>query len=137
MFYFTNIQSLCNFTQPTPSHTYCYWDYCIQPKKYVEHNFTRSYYAHFKLFSCRSLTPWLFICHLKNSSISWFVNKTLILKLERNLPVVLPKTCLFFCILQLPFTQACLSSENPYERKGGLMCMAVLAEGCADHIRTK
>ncbi|XP_016099855.1 importin-4-like [Sinocyclocheilus grahami] len=24
-----------------------------------------------------------------------------------------------------------------YERKGGLMCMAVLAEGCADHIRTK
>uniref|UniRef100_A0A8C1C6R0 Importin 4 n=1 Tax=Cyprinus carpio carpio TaxID=630221 RepID=A0A8C1C6R0_CYPCA len=32
---------------------------------------------------------------------------------------------------------ACLSSENPYERKGGLMCMAVLAEGCADHIRTK
>lgn len=37
----------------------------------------------------------------------------------------------------LPFTQACLSSENPYERKGGLMCMAVLAEGCADHIRTK
>lgn len=37
----------------------------------------------------------------------------------------------------LPLTQACLSSENPYERKGGLMCMAVLAEGCADHIRTK
>uniref|UniRef100_A0A673LNI7 Importin-4-like n=1 Tax=Sinocyclocheilus rhinocerous TaxID=307959 RepID=A0A673LNI7_9TELE len=37
----------------------------------------------------------------------------------------------------LPFTQACLSSENSYERKGGLMCMAVLAEGCADHIRTK
>uniref|UniRef100_A0A672T5S6 Importin 4 n=1 Tax=Sinocyclocheilus grahami TaxID=75366 RepID=A0A672T5S6_SINGR len=37
----------------------------------------------------------------------------------------------------LPFTQTCLSSENPYERKGGLMCMAVLAEGCADHIRTK
>ncbi|KAK7123905.1 hypothetical protein R3I93_022115 [Phoxinus phoxinus] len=37
----------------------------------------------------------------------------------------------------MPFTQACLSSENPYERKGGLMCMAVLAEGCADHIRTK
>ncbi|CAM4721710.1 unnamed protein product [Leuciscus chuanchicus] len=39
--------------------------------------------------------------------------------------------------LLMPFTQACLSSENPYERKGGLMCMAVLAEGCADHIRTK
>ncbi|KAK2869932.1 hypothetical protein Q8A67_024324 [Cirrhinus molitorella] len=37
----------------------------------------------------------------------------------------------------MPFTQACLSSENPYERKGGLMVVAVLAEGCADHIRTK
>ncbi|XP_051970672.1 importin-4-like isoform X1 [Xyrauchen texanus] len=37
----------------------------------------------------------------------------------------------------MPFTQACLASENPYERKGGLMCLAVLAEGCADHIRTK
>jgi len=47
------------------------------------------------------------------------------------------KMYLWFCILQMPFTQACLSSENPYERKGGLMCMAVLAEGCADHIRTK
>uniref|UniRef100_A0A8C1ZPM3 Importin 4 n=1 Tax=Cyprinus carpio TaxID=7962 RepID=A0A8C1ZPM3_CYPCA len=43
---------------------------------------------------------------------------------------------LFTCFT-LPFAQACLSSENPYERKGGLMCMAVLAEGCADHIRTK
>uniref|UniRef100_A0A7N6A4C4 TOG domain-containing protein n=1 Tax=Anabas testudineus TaxID=64144 RepID=A0A7N6A4C4_ANATE len=31
----------------------------------------------------------------------------------------------------------CLASENPYQRKGGLMCLAVLAEGCADHIRTK
>lgn len=37
----------------------------------------------------------------------------------------------------MPFTQACLASGNPYERKGGLMCLAVLAEGCADHIRTK
>ncbi|TSL82486.1 Importin-4 [Bagarius yarrelli] len=37
----------------------------------------------------------------------------------------------------LPLTQACLTSENAYERKGGLMCLAVLAEGCADHIRTK
>ncbi|KAM9333183.1 importin-4 [Pholidichthys leucotaenia] len=37
----------------------------------------------------------------------------------------------------VPLTQACLSSENPYQRKGGLMCLAVLAEGCADHIRTK
>ncbi|TRY65944.1 hypothetical protein DNTS_012348 [Danionella cerebrum] len=36
-----------------------------------------------------------------------------------------------------PFMQACLSSESPYERKGGLMVLAVLAEGCADHIRTK
>uniref|UniRef100_A0A672ISC2 TOG domain-containing protein n=1 Tax=Salarias fasciatus TaxID=181472 RepID=A0A672ISC2_SALFA len=37
----------------------------------------------------------------------------------------------------LPLTQACLTSENPYQKKGGLMCLAVLAEGCADHIRTK
>uniref|UniRef100_A0A8C5FQN6 Importin 4 n=1 Tax=Gadus morhua TaxID=8049 RepID=A0A8C5FQN6_GADMO len=36
----------------------------------------------------------------------------------------------------MPLAQACLSSGNPYERKGGLMCLAVLAEGCADHIRT-
>lgn len=37
----------------------------------------------------------------------------------------------------MPLAQACLASENPYERKGGLMCLAVLAEGCADHICTK
>ncbi|CAK6951906.1 importin-4 [Scomber scombrus] len=37
----------------------------------------------------------------------------------------------------MPFAQTCLASENPYQRKGGLMCLAVLAEGCADHIRTK
>uniref|UniRef100_A0A8C7HBJ3 Importin 4 n=1 Tax=Oncorhynchus kisutch TaxID=8019 RepID=A0A8C7HBJ3_ONCKI len=37
----------------------------------------------------------------------------------------------------MPLTQACLASDNPYERKAGLMCLAVLAEGCADHIRTK
>uniref|UniRef100_A0A8C9VW34 Importin 4 n=1 Tax=Scleropages formosus TaxID=113540 RepID=A0A8C9VW34_SCLFO len=37
----------------------------------------------------------------------------------------------------MPLTEACLTSENPYERKAGLMCLAVLAEGCADHIRNK
>uniref|UniRef100_A0A673XUK0 Importin 4 n=1 Tax=Salmo trutta TaxID=8032 RepID=A0A673XUK0_SALTR len=37
----------------------------------------------------------------------------------------------------MPLTQACLASDNPYKRKAGLMCLAVLAEGCADHIRTK
>ncbi|XP_074549927.1 importin-4 [Halichoeres trimaculatus] len=37
----------------------------------------------------------------------------------------------------MPLTQACLASENPYQKKGGLLCLAVLAEGCADHIRTK
>lgn len=37
----------------------------------------------------------------------------------------------------MPLTQTCLASQNPYEKKGGLMCLAVLAEGCADHIRTK
>ncbi|CAL1596751.1 unnamed protein product [Knipowitschia caucasica] len=37
----------------------------------------------------------------------------------------------------MPLTRAALSSEDPYQRKGGLMCLAVLAEGCAEHIRTK
>ncbi|KAJ0023043.1 hypothetical protein NQD34_015177 [Periophthalmus magnuspinnatus] len=37
----------------------------------------------------------------------------------------------------MPLAHAALSSENPYQRKGGLMCLAVLAEGCADYIRTK
>lgn len=37
----------------------------------------------------------------------------------------------------MPLTQTCLASKDPYQRKGGLMCLAVLAEGCADHIRTK
>lgn len=37
----------------------------------------------------------------------------------------------------MPLAQACLASDNPYQRKGGLMCLAVLAEGCGDHIRTK
>ncbi|GCC41341.1 hypothetical protein chiPu_0025426, partial [Chiloscyllium punctatum] len=34
-----------------------------------------------------------------------------------------------------PLMEPALRSENPYERKAGLMSMAVLAEGCADHIR--
>ncbi|XP_068604017.1 importin-4 [Brachionichthys hirsutus] len=37
----------------------------------------------------------------------------------------------------MPLAQACLASDNPYQKKGGLMCLAVLAEGCADHMRTK
>ncbi|XP_029003139.1 importin-4 isoform X2 [Betta splendens] len=37
----------------------------------------------------------------------------------------------------MPFAQTCLASDDPYQKKGGLMCLAVLAEGCADHIRTK
>ncbi|XP_037135293.1 importin-4 [Syngnathus acus] len=37
----------------------------------------------------------------------------------------------------MPLTQTCLTSDKPYQRKGGLMCLAVLAEGCADHIRNK
>ncbi|XP_028288585.1 importin-4-like [Parambassis ranga] len=37
----------------------------------------------------------------------------------------------------MPLTQACLADHDPYQKKGGLMCLAVLAEGCADHIRTK
>ncbi|XP_023661748.2 importin-4 isoform X1 [Paramormyrops kingsleyae] len=39
--------------------------------------------------------------------------------------------------LLMPPVETCLASRNPYERKAGLMCLAVLAEGCADHIRTK
>lgn len=37
----------------------------------------------------------------------------------------------------MPLAQTCLVSDNPYQRKGGLMCLAVLAEGCCDYIRTK
>lgn len=37
----------------------------------------------------------------------------------------------------MPLVQSALSNENPYQKKGGLMCLAVLAEGCADYIRTK
>uniref|UniRef100_V9KAN5 Importin-4 n=1 Tax=Callorhinchus milii TaxID=7868 RepID=V9KAN5_CALMI len=36
-----------------------------------------------------------------------------------------------------PLMEPALRSENPYQRKAGLMSMAVLAEGCADHIRQK
>ncbi|XP_069817764.1 importin-4 isoform X2 [Dendropsophus ebraccatus] len=36
-----------------------------------------------------------------------------------------------------PLMEPCLLSSNPYERKAGLMCLAVLSEGCADHIRNK
>ncbi|XP_070585747.1 importin-4 isoform X2 [Erythrolamprus reginae] len=36
-----------------------------------------------------------------------------------------------------PLMEPALLSPNPYHRKAGLMCLAVLAEGCGDHIRTK
>ncbi|CAN2390731.1 ribosomal protein import into nucleus [Pristimantis euphronides] len=36
-----------------------------------------------------------------------------------------------------PLMEPCLLSSNPYERKAGLMCLGVLSEGCADHIRNK
>ncbi|KAM8961445.1 importin-4 [Pelodytes ibericus] len=36
-----------------------------------------------------------------------------------------------------PLMEPCLLSLNPYQRKAGLMCLAVLSEGCADHIRNK
>lgn len=48
-----------------------------------------------------------------------------------------PSQCCLVWLFQMPLAQTCLASENPYQRKGGLMCLAVLAEGCADHIRTK
>ncbi|XP_053323898.1 importin-4 [Spea bombifrons] len=36
-----------------------------------------------------------------------------------------------------PLMEPCLLSLNPYQRKAGLMCLAVLSEGCADNIRNK
>ncbi|XP_061445058.1 importin-4 isoform X2 [Rhineura floridana] len=36
-----------------------------------------------------------------------------------------------------PLMEPALLSANPYHRKAGLMCLAVLAEGCGDHIRHK
>ncbi|XP_069618553.1 importin-4 [Ranitomeya imitator] len=36
-----------------------------------------------------------------------------------------------------PLMEPCLLSKNPYERKAGLMCLAVLSEGCADYIQNK
>ncbi|XP_044276891.1 importin-4 isoform X2 [Varanus komodoensis] len=36
-----------------------------------------------------------------------------------------------------PLMEPALLSPNPYHRKAGLMCLAVLAEGCGDHIRKK
>lgn len=36
-----------------------------------------------------------------------------------------------------PLMEPCLLSLNPYQRKAGLMCIAVLSEGCADFIRNK
>ncbi|XP_044129078.1 importin-4 [Bufo gargarizans] len=36
-----------------------------------------------------------------------------------------------------PLMEPCLLSSNPYERKAGLMCLAAMSEGCADHIRNK
>ncbi|XP_063157660.1 importin-4 isoform X2 [Candoia aspera] len=36
-----------------------------------------------------------------------------------------------------PLMEPALLSINPYHRKAGLMCLAVLAEGCGDHIRNK
>ncbi|XP_077170152.1 importin-4 isoform X2 [Paroedura picta] len=37
----------------------------------------------------------------------------------------------------MPLMEPALLSANPYHRKAGLMCLAVLAEGCGDHIRKK
>uniref|UniRef100_A0A8C9W7X6 Importin 4 n=1 Tax=Scleropages formosus TaxID=113540 RepID=A0A8C9W7X6_SCLFO len=37
----------------------------------------------------------------------------------------------------LPQVQVCLSSENPYQKKAGVVCLAMLAEGCAGYIRRK
>ncbi|XP_072013320.1 importin-4-like [Amphiura filiformis] len=47
----------------------------------------------------------------------------------------LPPEKLIPPLLQL--VQPALQSQNPYERKAGLLSMAMLAEGCADFIRNK
>ncbi|XP_061096746.1 importin-4-like [Conger conger] len=36
----------------------------------------------------------------------------------------------------MPMTEACLASGKPSDREAGLLCLALLTEGCADHIRT-
>lgn len=36
-----------------------------------------------------------------------------------------------------PLMEPALLSGNPYQRKAALMCLAVISEGCADHIRHK
>uniref|UniRef100_A0A6I8QP31 Importin 4 n=1 Tax=Xenopus tropicalis TaxID=8364 RepID=A0A6I8QP31_XENTR len=36
-----------------------------------------------------------------------------------------------------PLMEPCLLSSNPYQRKAGLMCLAVLSEGCSDFICDK
>ncbi|XP_070574661.1 importin-4-like [Ptychodera flava] len=37
----------------------------------------------------------------------------------------------------MQYIEPALQSENPYHRKAALICLAVLAEGCADRIRNK
>ncbi|KYO34452.1 importin-4 [Alligator mississippiensis] len=37
----------------------------------------------------------------------------------------------------MPLVQGALGSADPYQRKAALMCLAVLAEGCGDHIRSR
>ena len=37
----------------------------------------------------------------------------------------------------MQFVQPSLASSNPFERKAALIALAVLAEGCADYIRTR
>ncbi|XP_077982824.1 importin-4-like [Glandiceps talaboti] len=37
----------------------------------------------------------------------------------------------------MQYVEPALQSENPYHRKAALICLAVLVEGCSDHIRHK
>nr|XP_006824744.1 PREDICTED: importin-4-like [Saccoglossus kowalevskii] len=37
----------------------------------------------------------------------------------------------------MQYVEPALQSDNPYHKKAALMCLAVLAEGCADHIKNK
>lgn len=49
----------------------------------------------------------------------------------------LPPQCPYVHAPQMPLVQGALGSADPYQRKAALMCLAVLAEGCGDHIRSR
>ncbi|MGH0183079.1 UNVERIFIED_CONTAM: hypothetical protein FKN15_011032 [Acipenser sinensis] len=83
----------------------------------------------------KSLSCLRFLIRLKGKAILKQKLLPPILQVIDMLALHLPAEKLFNQLT--PMTEAALRSENPYHRKAGLMCLAVLAEGCADHIRQK